>query len=340
MTRLNRLPIVPALLLIAVFSVACSPRSGSTPTPSPKDTISIQLSWVHEYSSAPFYAAEKNGHFAEQNLQVSLVEGGFSDGKYIEPIDQVANGTVDFGLSSASNLLVARSAGKAVVGLASVLQRSPLAVITLAKSNIRRPQDLIGKKVAVADGGANQVYTSMLVSQGIDPSKVNTVSRTSFGVDPLIKGEVDAMVGWIINEGVQIREAGQEPSFMLMSDYGVDSYDFVVFTSEKILKERPAVVERLLKALVSGLKDVIASPDKAVDYVMLYGKNLERQGQSNRLQATIPLINPAGSKPGTMTDSNWQIAYKILADQKVIQNPIAYKTAYNTQIIDKIYSGQ
>ena len=210
-------------------------------------------------------------------------------------------------------------------------------MITLAKSNIRRPQDLIGKKVAVADGGAAQVYASLLTSQGIDPAKVQTVSRTSFGVDPLVKGDVDALVGWVINEGVQVREAGQTPSFMLMSDYGVDSYDFVLFTSAQKLKTQSDLCERTIRAIIAGLKDEIASPDQAVSYVLSYAKGLDLKGKGSRLQASIPLINPPGTKLGMMADSNWAISYKILLDQKVITSPIDYKSVYSLQILNKIY---
>jgi NitT/TauT family transport system substrate-binding protein len=326
------------IIVIAMFLFAACNNAAPAPTTAAPDKISIQLSWIHEYSVAPFYAAEKNGHFKAQNLDVTLIEGGFKDGKYIEPIDEVLNGTVTFGMSSAPILLLARADGKAVTGIATILQRSPLSVISLAKSNIRRPQDLVGKKVLVAEGGSTQVYNSLLASQGIDPTKVNTQPRTTFGVEPLLKGEADALVGWIINEGVQVREAGQEPSFLLMSDYGVDSYDFVVFTSEKMLKEKPDVVERLTRAVIAGIRDVIGAPDKAVDHVLAYGNKLERKAQADRLQASIPLINTSGSKPGVMSDTSWEIAYKILLDQKALKAQFDYKTAYTLAVTDKIYA--
>lgn len=53
-------------------------------------------------------------------------------------------------MASASDILVARALGKPVVALAKILQQSPSAVITRAKNNIQRPQDLGGNKVAVA----------------------------------------------------------------------------------------------------------------------------------------------------------------------------------------------
>jgi ABC-type nitrate/sulfonate/bicarbonate transport system substrate-binding protein len=113
----------------------------------------VQLSWTHEYWGAGFYLAEQDGHFAEQNLDVNLIPGGFGPNGYIEPIDEVLNGNGDFGLGSVSSLLKAREEGKPVVAVATLLQRSPFALISLSDQGIEQPQDLVGKTVTVADGG-------------------------------------------------------------------------------------------------------------------------------------------------------------------------------------------
>ena len=52
----------------------------------------------------------------------TLVEGGFSNGKYVVPIEQVLSTGVDFGMASASDIQVARAQGKPVVALATILQ--------------------------------------------------------------------------------------------------------------------------------------------------------------------------------------------------------------------------
>ncbi|NJR12893.1 ABC transporter substrate-binding protein [bacterium] len=151
-------------LCMSVVMAACSPAA-ATPTLAPATDITFQMSWIHEYSAAGFYNAEANKHFANENLNVTLEEGGFVDGRYIEPIDEVLNGSVDFGLSSAAAILQARADGKPVVAIASVLQRNPTALIFLKSSGIEQPNDLVGKTIAVADGGALQLLKVMLTAQ-------------------------------------------------------------------------------------------------------------------------------------------------------------------------------
>jgi NitT/TauT family transport system substrate-binding protein len=323
------------LLLLGLLLSGC----GATPTatPIPATPVTMQLSWTHEYSLASFYTAELNGHFAEQNLDVTLLPGGFVDGSYIEPIDQVVNGEVDFGASNSSSLLQARADGKPVVAVASILHRSPTAVISLSDANIQTPADLVGKTVAIAEGGATDLFVAMLTSQGIDTADVNIVPRPGFGVDPLLNGDVDALVGWIFNEGVLVQEAGLEANFLLLTDYGIPGYNNLVFTTEQMINDHPDVVEGVVRALVAGIQDVIDNPDQAIDYTLQYNDTLDRDQQLRRLQASIPLIQPARTQVGTMDEAVWQDIETIMLDVGLLTESVDVNTVFTSRFLDEIY---
>lgn len=325
--------VVASALLIAVAGLsACagagSPAAGKTP-----DEVSVQMSWTYDYSETPFYAAQMNNHYSDQNLNVTLREGGFGSGGFIEPIDEVVGGKANFGLSSASTLIQARAAGKPVVALMSVLQRSPFALISLDKSHITKPKDLIGKKVSVSAGGAKDTYLSFLKSQGIDPASVNTVDRKDFGIDPLLKGDVDVLAGWIINEGVMVQEAGEKPSYILPSEYGVESYDFIIFTTNDMVKNHPDVVQRFVKATVAGIDDVVANSSQAVDYTLKFAPKLDKSQQQRRLDAMLALIHPAGTQIGMMQPEVWQNTYKVLNEEEPLPRPIDVTTVYSLDFL-------
>jgi NitT/TauT family transport system substrate-binding protein len=337
LTRSRQTFLTMALLIVtAIVMSACGAGTPTAATTGPKTPVSIQLAWVHEYSSASFYAAEKNGHFAAQNLDVRLEAGGFGPKGYIEPIAEVANGTVDFGVAGAAGIIQARAEGKPVVAVATIFQRSPLAILSLAKSGIRRPQDLVGHRIAVADGSATQLYNTLLKSQRIDPATVKTVPRTSYGIDPLVKGEVDAMVAWVINEGVQLNEVGLKSNVMLMSDYSVDSYEMVLFTTEKMVAEHPDTVKRFVQAMVEGMQDVIDNPNQAAKLVLTYDSKLNLDDQQRRLQATLPLLSPPGVRLGTMQPDVWKETHQMMLDQKVLAQPIDLSQVYTTKFLDAV----
>src|SRR5829696_3314175 len=106
--HLSQQSVLMALALLVCFAaVGCGLAAAPTPTVEPSVPVRVQLAWTHEYSSAFFYAAELNHHFDEEHLDVLLSEGGFVDGSYVEPIDEVLSGEFDFGAASASGLLQA-----------------------------------------------------------------------------------------------------------------------------------------------------------------------------------------------------------------------------------------
>lgn len=325
------------LLLTVIFGAilaGCGAAQSATPT-AEATPVSVQLSWTHEYSTSAFYTAELNNHFAEQNLQVTLKVGGFVDGTYIEPIDPVLNGESDFGSTSATSILQAREAGKDVVAIAALMQRGPIAVISLAETNIKTPADLVGKRITVAEGGSATLLDALLTSQGIDKSQVTLVPRTDFGVDPLINGDVDALVGWIINEGVQVQEAGKTPSYLLLSDYGIPDYNFLLFTTGKMITDHPDVVQRFVDAMVAGMDDVVGNPEQAIEYTLKYDATLDHDQQLRRLEAAIPLIKPAGVEVGTMQLSVWESIQKVMLDAGLLTQEVDLSKAFNSSFLEK-----
>lgn len=316
-----------AMVVLVFVMAACSSNQPAVEPTTELPEVSIQLSWIHEYSSSVFHSAEKNGRFAEQGLNVNLVEASFD----VEAIEEVIEGRADFALSNSASLIRARAAGKPVVAVASILQRSPLAVISLPESALKRPQDLVGQTISVTDGGARAVYNTLLHTQDIDSDTVNTIPRTTFGVEPLTTGEVDGMVAWTINEGVAVEELGFDPQYILMSDYGVDMYDFVLFTTEAMIEEKPEVVRGLVNAVRAGTQDVVANPAQAIKHTLTYNDDLVETEQLHRLEATIPFINVPGKTLAGMDAEVWQFTHDFLMQQGLLAEPIALDDVYTLE---------
>ncbi len=317
------------ILIIALVNCTGQP---ATPT-LPADAINLQMSWIHEYSASPLYSAEKNGHFATQNLSVNLIEGGFQDGNFVDPIQSALDTVNSIGMSDAATLILARAAGQPVVAIATITQRSPSVVISLAEDNIQTPQDLIGKQVAVAEGGATHLITTMLTMQNINRDDVTIVPRTDFGIAPLLDGSVDALLGWITNENVMLEETEREGNILLLSDYGVDTYNFVVFTTEEMLQNKPDAVKRFITALMAGVADVIANPEQAIDYTLSYAPSLDKAAQLRRLEAFIPLMQTPGTAIGQMSPDIWAFTQQIMLDNGLLDTAITIEDVYRLDFI-------
>jgi len=100
-----------ALVLLAMLAAACSMVPGAGGAAKPRRVLgaarqaegSAQLHPQRRARRAPL--REQEGYYKEENLEVEIVAGGSG----IDPIQVVAAGGADIGVSASSNLINARS---------------------------------------------------------------------------------------------------------------------------------------------------------------------------------------------------------------------------------------
>jgi ABC-type nitrate/sulfonate/bicarbonate transport system substrate-binding protein len=327
--HVQKLVLIAALFLSALVLGGCQSQA--------RQPITVQLSWIHDVEFAGFYEAIDGGDYAKAGMDVTLSPGGYdADGNFIDPIEQVASGKAQFGMVSAGLLLQARDGGAPLVAVATIYQRSPIAFVSLAKKNIIRPQDLAGAKVAI-DPSSSVVYHALLSSQGIDPESVNLEDRIDFTIAPITSGQVDVLDGWVTNEVVSLQQQDIAYNAILASDYGIEIYPDVIFTTEDMINNQPELVASFLKATIAGDQKAIEDPDGAAELVVKYDPTQELDVVRLKMQASLPLLNPAGSRPGMMTDTAWQITKDILVEQGLLSADLDVSKAYTLDFVQQIY---
>src|SRR5687768_16246792 len=107
------------------------------------DQVSLQLQWFIQAQFAGYFAAQDQGFYADQCLDVTIVEGGVD----IVPQQQLADGAVDFALAWVPKALASREAGANIVNIAQVFQRSGTLQVSFAEAGITSPADFEGKTI-------------------------------------------------------------------------------------------------------------------------------------------------------------------------------------------------
>ncbi len=320
-----------ALLLALVVSGLLTGCGASKPAPA---TVTIQFNWLHTVEWAGFYAAQEQGYYTAENLKVTLATGEE------DPFDKVASGQVDFGTGTGTGLVIARSKGKALTAVAAVLRKSPLVVMALADSGITTPKDLVGKTVGVVspnlDTGWDVQFLAMLEQAGVDPKQIKFVTIEEFGVKPLLEKKMDAISDiWSTNDAVAAQLAGHKVNLIFVTDYGVLEYPDPIFTSEKMMRERPDVIERFVRATLKGYQYAIEHPEQAAQFALKYDNTLDPKLQLASMQAYVPLIDTGDAPIGTMDAAVWQNTHDILLQHKFISSSVDLKTLYTNQFVGK-----
>lgn len=152
--------------------------------------VSLQLKWYHQFQFAGYYAAETQGFFAEEGLEVDIIEGSPEH----PPLERVLEGGADFGVSD-SDILLARMNGKPVVACSVIFQHSPYVLISRADSGIHRPSDLMNQTIMVSGDQGSTQFLAMIRREGLPLQKVRLVPH-SWKLEDLVEGKVSAISGY------------------------------------------------------------------------------------------------------------------------------------------------
>ena len=190
----------------------------TTPTP-----VKLQLQWFIQAQFAGFFAAQDQGFYADQCLDVSIVEGGVD----IVPQTELANGNVDFAISWVSKALASREAGADIVNIAQVFQRSGTLQVSFKDKNITSPEDFAGKKIGNWGFGNEFEIFAALTKAGLDPAADVTLVQQQFDMVGLLSGDIDAAEAMTYNEYAMVLEAVNPATGALYTadDFNVVSYE-------------------------------------------------------------------------------------------------------------------
>ena len=110
-----------------------------------QESISLQLSWLHQFQSAGFYIAKEKGFYKDVGLDVTIKE--FTSNTDV--IEDVLTQKSQYGIGR-SSLVVDRANRKPIIALMALFQNTPSVLISVHPS-IKLPQDLAGKKMMMTE---------------------------------------------------------------------------------------------------------------------------------------------------------------------------------------------
>lgn len=319
----------------AVFTLAMLLAPGATGLVEGQslEDVSVQLKWHHQTQFAGIYVADHKGFYEKEQLAVDYRPWKVGAPS---PIEQVVSGAMTFGITSQTQFLVGREKGEPIVAIAAIYQKSPVGFFTLKASGIRRPRHFADKTIAFAP--AHEIHLkAMLKRLGFGLPALRRVPY-SFDLTRFYKGEVAVWAGYIMNQPVDARLAGHEVTVIFPDDYGVHTYDDIVFTSEEWIRQNPALVERWLRATLRGWRHAIEHPEEATEITLKVDPTRQRDKELAMLLASIPLIHTGQHPIGWMTQEVWEEAAQILLDQKILTRRMPLEKAYTTRFLDQVHA--
>ena len=170
-----------------------------------------------------------------------------------------------------------------------VYNKPAFSIVGRKSRGVTKPKDLEGKKLgAPPPDGAYAQWKIFVQANGIDASKVK-IENVGFPVrEPMLQnGQVDAITGFSFSSFINLKSMGvpvDDIVVMLMADHGVNLYGNTIIVNPKFAAEKPEAVKGFLRAFTKGLKDTIANPSTAVDFVIKRNDVAKKPVELERLQ--------------------------------------------------------
>jgi NitT/TauT family transport system substrate-binding protein len=322
--------------------------------------VTFQSKWFPQAQFAGYFVAIDKGFYAEEGLDVTVLDGG-----NVNPTVQVASGNADFGTDWIANMLVQREQGLDVVQIAQVFQDSGYRLVALRDSGIESIADLAGRRVGVWGFGNEFVTQAVFAAEGftsdLDPTVTNPdVNAIVYAFDPALvfPDQVDAASAMTYNELDQIIGLGyglDRLNVLDPADIGANLLEDLIFTRPDVLASANfkgsglsgrEVAERFVRATLRGWQYAIDNQDEAVFIVLGFcGDTCAGSGstqsplihQTWQMARVAELVRPnAGTVLGEISRASFERSVGLLNEVGLLSSPVAYEDVVDTSVLDAI----
>ena len=187
MLRRAFLKTVPALALLT----ACSKSAD----------LKLALNWKPEPEFGGFYAAP----YSKYGLAVDILPGGSGT----PTVQMVGAGSVDFGIVSADEIILARSHGNDVVALFAVFQDSPTGIMAHASRNLTSIGDVLKDGTLAIESG---LPFARLLKRKFGFDHVKIVPSPGGDITSFLHDEKFAQQCYLTSEPIAARRKGADRS--------------------------------------------------------------------------------------------------------------------------------
>ncbi len=276
-----------------------------------KEKVSLMLNWYLYSEHAPFFLGKERGYFDAEGIDLDIQEGRGSG----PTIQAVAAKTIPFGYADVGTMIKVASKGAPVKTIGVALQKSPMSVMGLSERNIKKPEDIKGKIIAVTPGDSmSQIFPLFLKKTGLKESDFSTVAGDGqTKLNAVINGQADLLLGYLMDQNIKIQDATKKPVTVIpFADYGVNMIVSGIITHKDLLRDKPDLVRRFMRASTRAFEDAEKSPEAAVDAMLkANAKSGVRDSLIVGLKLTTPLyhtaetakLRPFRVSPNDMTES-------------------------------------
>ena len=299
------------------------------------ETVSFGTDWKAEAEHGGYYQAIATGIYRQHGLEVTLRQGG----PQVNHAQLLAAGRLDFNLAPNSfGPLNFTAENIPMVAVAALFQKDPSVLIAHPGQGNDSLAALKGKPIMIGSDTRITSWAFLKSKLGYTDDQIRpyTFSVAPFLVDP---GAVQQ--GYLSSEPFTIETQGVKPVVLLLADAGYSSYGSLIQTSDKLVQEKPDLVQRFVDASVEGWYGYLYGDPRPAnelikrdnpemtDALLAYGiAKIKEYGIVDSGDAKTNGI-------GAMTEARWRDFLETMANAGVYSKDLDFHKAYTLRFVNK-----
>jgi NitT/TauT family transport system substrate-binding protein len=320
------------LILIIIILLAIAGFLYYEPAEPRLQEVTVMMPFIPQVQWAAYYTAIHNGYYEDEGLDVSIeysTRGGAG------PIEQLVGGNVEFVLTDADSIVMAKSRGVDLVAVYAIEPTNVFYILSEKDKNITTPADLAGKSVGVISS-ASGAYSNLLLilylsNMGIDD--VEVIHAGTAVVPSFLERKFDA-VGAHLSQKLLIEDEGLDLNVINAYDYSDIATGHIAVTRDMI-ESNPELISRFLRATKRGIEYATNNPEEAVEiYIKLNPDAESKRNVSQKLwNAFIENYRYAEGISGTESHQFWEELQDLLYNVGMIAEKTELSEIYTNEFV-------
>ncbi len=278
----------------------------------------LALNWKPEPEFGGFYAAP----YAKYGLTVDILPGGSGT----PTVQMVGAGSVDFGIVSADEIILARSHGNDVVALFAVFQDSPTGIMAHASRNLKSIADVLKDGTLAIESG---LPFARLMKRKYGFDRVKIVPSPGGDITSFLHDRNFAQQCYLTSEPIAARRKGADVKVFAVSEIGYDPYTTVLAVSGESLRKNPDGAKSMVAAVREGWQAYLADPKAVNQQMHQLNPTMDPDTFAEVADAQKQFI-VTGNGLGTMSRERWETLISQFKDLGDISQTIPAEDCFRT----------
>jgi len=260
-------------------------------------------------------------------------------GPQVNHAQLLAAGVLDFNI--ASNSFVPLNFVREqipMVAVAAIFQKDPSVLIAHPGQGADNLAALKGRPIMIS--GDTRVTSWLFLKQKFGYSD-DQIRPYGFSVAPFLADPKAIQQGYLTSEPFIIEKQGVQPVVLLLADAGYGSYGALIETSDKLVHEKPDLVQRFVDASIEGWDSYLhgdPTPGNSLikkdnpemtDALLAYGmEKMKAYGIVDSGEAKTNGI-------GAMSEARWRDFFDTTTKTGLYPAELDFRKAYTLQFINK-----